>query len=37
MYSHPIQGLIELSISCGYAVGAPIGGGLQEVRDYLEL
>jgi len=29
-----IVGLIELSISCGYAVGAPIGGGLQEAGGF---
>jgi len=28
----PIKGAIELSITLGYVSGAPIGGGLQEVR-----
>ena len=29
----PVQGAIELSITLGYVLGAPIGGGLQEVRE----
>ena len=26
---------MEFSIGFGFAIGAPIGGGLQEVRDFL--
>ena len=28
-----VKGLMEFSMGFGFAIGAPIGGGLQEVRE----